>query len=57
MIICAPSPRMSRAVRRKAAASCGSKLPSVDPGKKPTFGIPAISAGSANGAVKSAATG
>src|SRR6478672_4775600 len=33
MIICAPLPRMSRALRRKARASSGSKLPSVEPGK------------------------
>jgi hypothetical protein len=30
---------------------------SVDPGKKPTFGMPDIAAGKANGVVKSAATG
>ena len=30
---------MSRALRRKPQASCGSKLPSVEPGKNPTFGI------------------
>ena len=50
----APLPRMLRALRRKALASCGSKLPSVEPGKKPTFGIACNASGSANGAVKSA---
>ena len=39
MIICAPWPRISRALRRKRLASCGSKLPMVEPGKKPTFGM------------------
>ena len=52
MIICAPSPRFC-ALRRKACASCGSKLPSVD---RRSFGA-ATASGSANGAVKSAATG
>ncbi len=50
-------PRMSRALRRKAQASWGSKLPSVDPGKNPTFGIAPMASGNSNGAVKSAVTG
>ena len=41
----------------KAQASCGSKLPSVDPGKNPTFGIAPMESGNSNGAVKSAVTG
>ena len=53
----APGPRMARALRRKALASCGSKFPSVEPGKNPTFGMSFASAGSSNGAVKSAVTG
>ena len=57
MIICAPSPRIVRALRRNPQASCGSKFPSVEPGKNPTFGIAFTAAGSANGAVKSAVTG
>ena len=50
-------PSMRPAWRRNAQASCGSKLPMVDPGKNPTRGMPAIAAGSSNGSVKSASTG
>ena len=53
----APRPRMRPAWRRNAAASCGSKLPMVEPGKKPTRGIIRTASGSSNGLVKSAATG
>jgi len=48
--------RMSRALRRKPQASCGSKFPSVEPGKI-NLGHCLIASGKANGAVKSAVTG
>ena len=40
-----------------AHASCGSKLPIVEPGKNPTRGMPLIAIGNSNGLLKSAATG
>src|ERR1700722_16349986 len=52
-----PLPRMAPARRRNLQASCGSKLPIVEPGKNPARGNAAISAGNSVSVVKSATTG
>ena len=58
MMRMAPGPRILPTLFRKAAASCGSKLPMVEPGKKPTrAGASRASFGSSNSLVKSAVTG
>jgi len=52
-----PRPSIRPAWRRNEQASCGSKFPMVDPGKKPTWAMAATAAGNENGRVKSASTG
>lgn len=53
----APVPSVRAKLPSSAEASSGSKLPIVEPGKKPAFGASLRSSGRGKGLVKSAATG
>ena len=53
----APSPSEARIARSRSTAISGIMLPIVEPGKKPSLGVSATSAGSVSGRMKSASNG